>query len=256
MSYPLNNNKSNIRTRSISRSQNQIMTNVNTEWSDRGSFWEHNSPQGEDKWLEARIGRVTGSVAGSLLGLSNFDTPMETGLIISGTKKKEFSERSKYVMKHGTDTEPAARNWYINNNKCKVVERGLCVPKWNVNIGASVDGDVLETDGIIEIKCPMKMYGPVKQYMNQVSNGWIPPKDYMNHIWETHYCQMILSMAVLGKKWCDYVVYSTTDNLVFTQRIPFNEKYWKERLYPGIEKNYNLYVKPYINGNYPLTPKN
>ena len=233
-----------------------LRSTSNEQWLDRGSYWEHVAEQGTDQWLQARIGRITGSVAGALIGRSNFKSAMETGLIIAGAKVEKFSEKSITVMQHGTDTEPIARDWYMATNKCKVVERGLCVPKWDMEIGTSVDGDIIGTDGIIEIKCPMKMYSPVKQYMNQVASGWQPPQNFYNHIWSTHFIQMQHSMYVLGKKWCDYIVYCSPENTVFTQRIPFNPDYWNNTLYPMLKKNYNLYVKTNIvNNNYPLCPK-
>lgn len=226
---------------------------ASSNWRDHGPYWEHLAPQGDEEWLKVKVGRASTSVSGALVGKSSFETAEEAGQYLAGYKEKEFSEKSKYVMSHGTNTEPEARNWYCNTYKCDVVERGLIVPKWDPTLGASVDGDVIGTDGIIEIKCPLKMYGPIKRYMDHISNGWKPPKNYYDHIWSTHFSQVQHGMAVMGKKWCDYVVYCTTDGSIFTQRIPFIEEYWVQH-YAKLKENYSKYVVPYLKPGYPIIP--
>lgn len=235
-----------------------IITNgTNNTWIDCGNYWEFNAEQGTDEWLEGRKGRVTGSVAGPLTGHSSFKTPEEMGKVVAGMAEAEHDEKSKQAMAHGNKYEPHARQWYEKHYNCKVKERGLCVPKWNLLIGASVDGEVFTQDGssegMIEIKCPVEMYNSIKQYMDAKSFGWEPCKNYHNHIFHTHYIQCQLGMAVLGKKWCDYIVYSTSDGQIFTQRIKFNPDFWQE-LYPQIGVAYSAYVKPWLQEGYPLCP--
>ena len=41
-------------------------------------------------------------------------------------------------------------------------------------------------------------------------------------------------MAILNRKWCDYIVY--TKEQVFVQRIKFDREYWDNVLYSGICK--------------------
>ena len=156
-------------------------------------------------------------------------------------------------MNSGTINEPTARVWYSRYSGYNIVERGLIVPKSDYTMGASVDGDIVGTDGIIEIKCPVAMYYPLKQYMDQKKAGWIPRSDYVKHIWPTHLAQMYHAMWVMGKKWCIYIVYSTMDQAVFTQKIDFDPVYWDNH-YKIITENYAKYVKPYLNGEYPIMP--
>ena len=215
------------------------------KWLDRGVFREYSAPQGTADWLAARIGIVTSSTGGALAGKSTFKTPEEIGKIIAGVEKEVFSEKNIDYMRHGTETEPFARIWFEKNYNCKVLERGLCVSKADPIIGASVDGDIIGTDGCIEIKCPQKMYRALATYTENVSHGWIPPPDYFEHILPTHYYQCQAASAVLGKKYCIYIVYCTFTGQVFTQKIPFSQKYWDE-VYPIIKKNYELYVRPYL----------
>lgn len=234
-----------------------------SSWKDCGKFWTNTAPQGSIEWLAARKGliplkeilgkdyyttkitttegmlissRVTGSNFGSAAGVSKFTTPKELALYVSGLQEQKFTEESLKNMAHGTAYEPMAREWYENNTGLKVEEVGLAVPKWNIHLGSSVDGVVKGEKGILEIKCPKKMYGPLSDHINHLGTGWKPPnKYYHQHIWNTHYAQMQGGMAILDKEWCDYIVYSTSDCKVYTERIPFNKDYWEKRLYPSLQ---------------------
>jgi len=229
------------------------MSDSKYEWIDHGSYWELKAPQGDSIWKEGRLGRITTSVSGAMAGRSNFKTPEEQGLIIAGVKEEIFTSTELERMGHGTNTEPEARCWYSTSIPNQIAERGLIVPKWDLTLGASVDGDILNSDGIIEIKCPLSMYYPLEQYMDQLKTGWIPRSDYFKHIWPTHYDQMQHAMAVMGKKYCVYIVYCTVESKAFTQKIPFNPEYW-ENHYIKIKENYEKYVKPHLNNKYPIIP--
>jgi len=225
------------------------------QWKEYKDYWEHLAPQGTDEWKNARKGRITASKTGSMVGRSTFSTPEETGLIIAGKVVEEFKPLNKLYMEHECKMEPIARSYYERKYNVKVVERGLCIPKYprDMWLGASVDGDVLGTDGIIEIKCPKSMYGPIKRYCEHKENGIY--HDNYNHIWPTHYDQMQQGMKILNKKYCDYIVYCDTDKQVFIQRIPFDENYWYNDLYPKLKENYRKYIYPHLENGYPICPK-
>ena len=216
-----------------------------SEWIDRGRYLENKSKQGSEAWLKARIGRITSSTGGTLLGKSQFKTPEEIGRIIAGVEKEIFAPKNIEYMAHGSKFEFYARRWFEETYKCKVIERGLCVLKDNPIIGASVDGDIVGTDGCIEIKCPQKMYRAISTYTENVSLGWVPPADYFDHIFPAHLHQCMQCSYVLGKKYCVYIVYCVDTQQVFTQKIPFSQEYWDAN-YPTLKKNYDLYVKPYL----------
>ena len=188
-------------------------------WIDRGRYWEHTAKQGTQPWKDARIGRVTSSNSGALAGKSTFKTAEETGEIIAGIKEEVFSEKSIEYMAHGTLHETKGRQWFEETYKCKVIERGLCVLKSDYTIGASVDGDMINSDGCIEIKCPQKMYNSILTYTENVSNGWKPPYNFYDHIFPTHLAQCMQACYVLGKKYCIYIVYCVSSGQVFTQKI-------------------------------------
>lgn len=220
-------------------------------WKEYNEFcWEHDASQGSDDWKEVHIGRVSGYICSALAGRSNFKTPEEAGLIIAGVKENIIE--NKDFVEHGHKYEEKARKYYEKKYNCKVKERNFIIPKdpilqW---LGVSVDGDV-DNGGIIEIKCPQKMYKSILSYLKS-SNKY---KNYYNHIFTSYYDQMILGMKILGKKWCDYIVYCTFTNQVFIQRIPFNKKHWDNVLFPKLKENYEKYVLPHLDkSKYPISP--
>ncbi len=232
------------------------------KWKDRGKYWLYDTDQRDPDWLLVRLGRPSGSSCGSLIGHSIFSTPDETAETIAGIKKKEFTPQQIEAMDHGTRMEPYARDWYALSNNVTVEELGFVVPKFDPQIGVTVDGDVVGTDGMIEIKAPKKMYNPLKAYMSRQAHGTVSSGVGRNsmplqfsHIWQTHYDQMQLGMVVLDKKWCDYVVYCVDEKSVFTQRVPFNPIYWNDVMYPAIRSAIDYKIKPHLIGsNIPLMP--
>ena len=235
-------------------------------WIDYGDYWLFNASQRSQLWLNGRKGRLTGSVTGGAIGHSNFTTPEIAALEISGKKEKQFTPKQLTAMEHGTKTEPIACQWYEKNKGVVVKDLGMVIPKWNPYIGVSVDGVVFNQPtaslspvdgiGIIEIKCPQRMYNPLYAYdngerldiPNSITKGF-------DHIWKSHYDQMMMGMAVLKMPWCDYIVYCTSENKVFTQRIPWNQDYWTRELYPKTINFIETKLKPLlIDTDYPIMP--
>ena len=150
---------------------------ASNEWTDCGTYYISNAEQRSPSWHKTRSGRVTASNFGTCVGHSRFSTPDELALEISGFKTKEFLDNSKRIMDYGTKIEPEARSWYEKCRNVKVREYGLAVPKWNIYIGGSPDGVIDNSDGIIEIKCPEKMYGPLKERMIKYNSGQMITND-------------------------------------------------------------------------------
>jgi exodeoxyribonuclease (lambda-induced) len=230
-------------------------------WIDCGNFWLNTAPQGSDPWFQHRKFRLTASNFGAAIGKSSYCTPLDIALDITNIKSKthnkfqdtkrdpddfSFYNRHKFNSQHGVITEPKAREWYCRTRNVKVVEVGLAVPKWETRIGASLDGDIVGTDGMIEIKSPLEMYESLRNHTAKIKTGWRPPPFYHNHIWETHYAQMQGGMKITGKKWCDYIVYATESNLSYVERVLFNPTYWDTILWPGIQNFLNNVMEPLI----------
>jgi len=214
-------------------------------WIDKGEYWLNKSPQGSTEWERNRKYRLTTSNFGAALGMSSFSSKIDIAMDISNVKCKSFLDRGKLVKAHGIVTESSARMWYCKTRNVQVSEVGLAVPKWESRIGTSLDGDILGTEGIIEIKSPLQMYASLDEHMDKIKNGWRPNKYYHEHIWNTHYIQMQGEMKITGKKWCDYIVYATQSNRAYVERIDFNEKYWDE-IWPKIQEFLDEYMEPLI----------
>lgn len=229
--------------------QEQINERYNFDvdrWIDCGHYWLNKAVQGSQEWSENRLLRLTSANFGAALGLSAYSTMIEVAMDITNLKKKSFPDRGKLFKEHGTTTEPEARKWYSQTRGVDVVEVGLAVPKWEPRIGTSLDGDIVGTDGIIEIKSPLQMYAPLDEHMSKIKSGWKPPVHYHDHIWDTHYAQMQGQMKIMEKKWCDYIVFAKQSNRVYVERVLFNQSYWDDILWPGIQYFIDNYMEPLI----------
>jgi putative phage-type endonuclease len=216
------------------------------EWTDRGNYYLNLAPQGSPKWHAARHNRLTASNFGAAVGHSTFSSPMEVVMDITGIKDKTFTASSKVAMDHGVLTEPVARDWYCHTRGVEVAEVGLAIPKWEPRIGASIDGDIVGTEGIIEVKSPKTMYKPLATHYARLQAGWVPPPFYHSHIWDSHYDQMQGSMRVTNKQWCEYIVYATESGRAYVERVPFNPSYWNDDLYPAIQHFLNTMLEPVL----------
>lgn len=220
-------------------------------WVDYGNYFMSNIPQSDPQWKELRHHRLTASNFGTAAGRSAFKTPEELSLIIKGEKEETFSPESLKAMEHGTLTEPEARKWYEEKYKCLVREVGLAIPKWDFRIGASLDGEVIcsdgNSDGNIEIKCPKKMYSILIEFRKALDLNWTPPRFFNDHIFRTHYDQMQGGLAITRKKWCDYIVYCKEENDIFVWRVEWNPDHWNQLLYPRICQFFSTYGLNSIN---------
>lgn len=225
---------------------------------DCGDYWQHLHEQGSEPWSLEHHLRVTASSFAAAIGKSSFSSPLDVAANIVKIRTQICDKNSR---KHGIVTEPEARNHYIKTKGIFVQEVGLAVPKWEPRIGTSVDGipfiprgislpsvDEIPsgTNGIIEIKCPEKMYRPLQEYIDKRNAGWVPEPGYHAHIHDTHYCQMQGSMKIRGADWCDYYVYATGSNAVYTERVRFNPRFWDDVLGPGLDRFLDEILEPLI----------
>lgn len=227
-------------------------------WKECKEYWELNVPQKDPLWMKSRLYRVTGSACGNFSGMlpSKFNNVEECSDIICGLKTKEIDEEHMVYVQDGIKNEPLAREWLSKHIGKPIVERSLIIPKWDLKrIGVSVDGEIMddECNGIVEIKCPPKMYPRLQEHITSLKMGFKPPSNYYQHIWPGHYCQMQLGMAIMNKQYCIYMVYCKNENKIYTENIQFDPKFWKN-MYNRIKQNYSTYIKPKIKNGYPLMP--
>lgn len=204
-----------------------------SEWVEHQDYWECLCQQTSEEWFsikeESKL--LTCSNFGSAVGHNDFNSPDDVVEMILGKKKKEMNE----AMLHGIQTEPKARKWYEERFCCKIKESGIFIPKWDLRIGASLDGEVEGTNGMIEIKCPKKMYFDLTESNVPIGNG---------RIISSYYDQMQGCMAITNKEWCDFIVYCEPENRVFVKRVIFDKKYWNDVLYPKIDEFLSRMLNP------------
>lgn len=209
---------------------------------DYGSYYELTFAQRTPEWLNARKKRVTASVFAQAAGHSPYKTRTQLLKEMAGVvKPADFGFFQRKAMENGVRLEPYVRDWYEIQYKKKVVERGLVIPKWCLDIGVSVDGYIVHPNdgktreqGIIEIKCPMDMYPELVDNSHRIQKGEKFPTLYHDHIKPDHYDQMQGGMAILDAAYCDYVVYVGRTRDIYVTRVLRNRSYWDTELYPKL----------------------
>lgn len=216
-------------------------------WVSFDTYWESQSEQRSNLWHEERFCRLTASKLAEACGMSNFGTPMELALDITGIQKKQFDAEALRRMNYGTQYEPQARDWFERTYHFEVDEKGLCVPKWELLMGSSSDGEVKGHSAIVEIKCPDgDVYGPLKDHLKRQQTGWQPPLYYHNHIWTSHYLQMQMNMKVTGRQECHYIVFCPRFDNVYVEKVKWNPDYWTSVVEPKIKVFLDEYLRPLI----------
>lgn len=180
------------------------------------------APQHSLGWYRARLGRITGSCVGKLMGHGVRDDFTQTGMaylrsviaerLLSPDITDDDTNLSIYLdevstssraMRTGTEREPEARELYSELRGTPVIEVG-CIPHPDIDgFASSPDGIIPSPDGavigIIEIKCPRPAtYVEYLSIQNPADLLRINPDYY----WQCH-----SHIAVTGAAWCDFVTY-------------------------------------------------
>jgi hypothetical protein len=154
--------------------------------------------QGTPEWFAARLGRVTGSRAKDVLATiksgeaaarRDYRVELVTERLTGQPQDDGFVSKD---MQRGTDLEPEAFAAYEAETGVLVRRTGF-IALDHMMIGCSLDGDVDNLAGLIEIKCP-KMATHYRYLMS--ANA--PPE---------HRAQMLHNVWVTGAAWCDFVSY-------------------------------------------------
>lgn len=209
-------------------------------WTDEGTYWLNIHEQGTDGWHSARrdgwgvTKLLTASNFAKAAGHEKYFTTREAYMeeFVSGVKPK-FTEEAIRHMARGTENEPIARMLYEDARGVTVREVGLAVPKFDIRIGSSVDG-MVGKNGLIEIKCPEKVYWKLRGEDDTDQRDKVSCKKQRDKIFPSHYDQMQGGMAITGRKWCDYVVFGVKSEEIHIERVHWDQDYWDNDLYPGI----------------------
>lgn len=172
--------------------------------------------QGTPEWHAARAGRVTASRISDLMaktktgwGASRANYMAElVAERLTGTVAEGFTNAA---MKHGTETEPLARNAYQFFADAEVTEVGFVIHPTIDASGCSPDG-LVGDDGMTEIKCPN-----TATHIETLLGGGIPDKYIKQMQWQMRCCE---------RAWCDFISFDPrlpTRMQLFVQRVPYDK---------------------------------
>lgn len=142
-------------------------------------------------------------------------------------------------IKYGIQNESVAIKLYERRTNLSVSKSGLVVHKDFPFLAASPDG-IINTDGIIEIKCPIKAnrVGLAKVSLEYLDNNGKLKKTH------NHYFQIQGVLEICNRPWCDFVVYAP--NEIRVERIYRNQKFWTNILLPKLKEFYLFQYLPYF----------
>jgi predicted phage-related endonuclease len=172
------------------------------------------APQRSQEWFAARCGRLTGSRAGDMLatiktGEAAARRDLRVQLVVERlTGQPQEDGYINAAMQRGIDKEGDAFAAYeaLTGN---LVRRTGFVAHQNMLVGCSLDGDVDELTGILEVKCPKSA-----THLSYWKAGAVPP-NHMPQIWH--------NLWLTGAQWCDFVSFDDrfpAHLQVFYVRVP------------------------------------
>jgi hypothetical protein len=115
------------------------------------------------------------------------------------------------VMQRGIDMEPIAFAAY-EAHSANVVRRTGFLKHNALMVGCSLDGDVEDFTGIVELKCPKSA-----THLGYLKAGTVP---------SNHMPQILHNLWVSGAQWCDFVSYDDRfpeHMRLFVCRVPRND---------------------------------
>lgn len=146
--------------------------------------------QGSQEWLKERVGRITGSRVGAILGVNPYSSRED---VMREMVREYFCAEREFTgnaaTEHGNEYEAVALQDYELLKGVSVDKVGLIVhPKYDW-IAVSPDG-LVGTRGGVEIKCPY--------------SGKIKPLEETQH----YLAQVLLSLVVTDRDWWDFYVWT------------------------------------------------
>ena len=156
------------------------------------------APQRSPAWLQARVGRLTGSRAADMLATVRYGESVSRGTLRRQIALEIVTGRSheaRFVsddMRTGIDREPAAAACYEARTEQRLIHTGF-LASTTVRAGASLDGHVGDFEGLAELKCPRDT-----THWRYLHSPTIPGR---------HRAQILHALWLTGAAWCDWVSY-------------------------------------------------
>ena len=158
-----------------------------------------NAEQRTPEWFQSRLGRLTGSRAGDMLArIKTGEAAARRDLRLQLVCERLTGQMQEDVfvnaaMQRGCDLEPAAFAAYESLTG-HVARRTGFLQHPSLMAGCSVDGDVDDFAGIVELKCPKS----TTHYRYLKLKGGVPSE---------HLAQITHNLWVSGAEWCDFLSY-------------------------------------------------
>jgi len=184
------------------------------------------APQRSPEWHQQRIGRVTGSVAGAVLGASpNMTREQALRMLVRdalGAERENADFLENTILAHGRHYEEGAL-WEYEMETGNTVQPCGFFPlgEWS---GASPDG-LIDDDGILEIKTPwgkrkketpdFKTLDEQPHYYAQMQIEMLATGRKWGHLWQWTSHGHRLDMVKLDQAWCN-------------ENVPRLRQFWAE----------------------------
>lgn len=176
------------------------------------------------EWFAARVGKITGSRVGAILGHNphqSREDVMRAMVREALGAKPEFTGNE--ATQHGEKHEPYARAWYEATTKQKVEETGMVAHPAFPFLAASPDG-LVGMDHGVEFKCPFYARKPYSVFADK-------KKYYLDQ------CQLV--MEVCGLKALDFVVW-IRDDLATIEKVE-KDPGWLAKNLPTLQAFHDEY---------------
>lgn len=165
--------------------------------------------QRTDNWYQDRLGKVTASNVYKVLSKGETRKTYMYELLAERLNGQQDSFISDY-MQRGVDLEPEAKAVYSTETGFLIDEVGFIAHPKIESFGASPDG-LIETDGLIEIKCPK-----LTTHLKTITTDKIKSE---------YIYQMQTQLICTGREWCDFVSYHPNVSApLFIKRVDRNDE--------------------------------
>lgn len=186
--------------------------------------------QGTDAWLRARVGMITGSRVGAILGMSPFSKPADVMReMVREYHGAEREFKGNIATEYGNDNEDRAISAFEDLAGCFVESTGFHKHADHEWLGASPDGFVHAggKKSVLEVKCPF----------GKRNGGEFKPIYEQPHYW----AQMQIEMACTGLDHCEFVQWNPADGIGHVP-VEFDAAWFDENL-PALKAFHDEYLE-------------